>query len=428
MEPQPGSPTSPPFSPGTTLWDNARAATPSEEMAEPDETKEEATKLEPGRKSTASSSSSSSSSSASSADIPCDIDVVELVNPLAAVPPEPEVDEHGVEAKAVHSATPEDERAAPAVHGAEDKPADCAMPEGGQAAPAGTVHSAEAKPDDWATWPEPPPPVVDDSFASSEGGGAAGAPAPLTEAPQVQTVSPANLGAAGAAGASGFDPGRIPASVFQHRTSVSQAEWSMASNESLFSIQGASDLYPGSRSHFDFYYDEAMAEAADSKLPSLAEGAEPGDAPESREFAAPGSAESAAIAVGGNAKRAAVFRQHESGSGSSSSNFSFAFPILAETSPRKKDVVNSALYQPLEKEREQQQQPQLEPPVSAFMEMMTEEERRRSDTGCCCCGCCWFDCSWCCRSWCCRCPWWRCGCCCSCSCPSFCRCSWCLCS
>ena len=56
--------------------------------------------------------------------------------------------------------------------------------------------------------------------------------------------------------------------MFQHRTSVSQAEWSMASNESLLNIQGASDLYPGSRSHFDFYYYEAMAEAADSKLPS----------------------------------------------------------------------------------------------------------------------------------------------------------------
>jgi len=246
----------------------------------------------------------------------------------AALPVPVPDDEHGAEAKAVESATPEDERAAPTEHGAEAKPADCAMPEGGQAAPA--VHSAEAKPDDWVTWPEPPPPAVDDSFASSDGGGGSGA-APTEAPPQVQTVLPANLGVAGAgagaAGASGFDPGRIPASVFQHRTLVSQAEWSMASNESLFSIQGASDLYPGSRSHFDFYYDEAMAEAADSKLPSLAEGAEPGDAPESREFAAPGSAESTASAVGGNAKRAAVFRQHESGSGSSSSNFSFAFPM-----------------------------------------------------------------------------------------------------
>jgi hypothetical protein len=46
--------------------------------------------------------------------------------------------------------------------------------------------------------------------------------------------------------------------------------------------------------------------------------------PESREFPAPGSAESAASAGYGNAKIAAMFRQHESGSGSSSSNF-FAF-------------------------------------------------------------------------------------------------------
>ena len=68
---------------------------------------------------------------------------------------------------------------------------------------------------------------------------------------------------------------------------------------------------------------------------------------------------------------------------------------LAETLPRKKDLVSSALYQPLEKEKEGQpppkQQPQLEPPVSAFMEMTTEEERRRGDAGCCCYGCCWFD-------------------------------------
>jgi hypothetical protein len=109
--------------------------------------------------------------------------------------------------------------------------------------------------------------------------------------------------------------------VFQHRTSVSQAEWSMASNESLFSIHGAGDLYPGgSRSHFDFFYDEAMAEA-DSKLPSLAEGAEPVDAAEPKEFAAPGNDVTRAAAA------AAAFRRHESGSGSSSSNFSFAFPM-----------------------------------------------------------------------------------------------------
>ena len=302
MEPQPGSPLFSP--PSTALWDNARAATPSEEMAAPDEPKEEGIELEPARKSTSSSSSSSSSSSASSADIPCHIDVVELVNPLAAALPE---DEHAAVVKTVHSATLEDERAAPAVHSAEAKPADGAMTKDVQAAPA--VHSAEAKPDDWVTWPDPPPPAVDDSFASSDGG------ASLAEAP----VWPANLGAAGA-GSGGFDPGRIPASVFQHRTSVSQAEWSMASNESLFSIQGASDLYPGSRSHFDFFYDEAMAEA-DSKPPSLAEGAESVDAVEPKEFAAPGNDATRAAAA------AAAFRRHESGSRSSSSNFSFAFPM-----------------------------------------------------------------------------------------------------
>jgi hypothetical protein len=290
MEPQPGSPTSSPFSP----------------MGAPDEPEEEATEVDPGRKSTSSSSSSSSSSASSADDIPCHIDVVdvELVNPLAAVLPE---HEHEAEAKTVRSATPEEERAGAAhVHG---EPADCAVTEDvQQAGPA--VHSAEAKPDDWATWPEPPPPAVDDSFASSDGG------ASLTEAP----VWPANLGAAGA-GSGGFDPGRIPASVFQHRTSVSQAEWSMASNESLFSIHGAGDLYPGgSRSHFDFFYDEAMAEA-DSKLPSLAEGAEPVDAAEPKEFAAPGNDATRAAAA------AAAFRRHESGSGSSSSNFSFAFPM-----------------------------------------------------------------------------------------------------
>jgi hypothetical protein len=101
---------------------------------------------------------------------------------------------------------------------------------------------------------------------------------------------------------------------------VSQAEWSMASNESFFSIHGAGDLYPGdSRSHFEFFYDEAMAEA-DSKLPSLAEGAEPVDVAEPKEFAAPGNDAKRAAA-------AAAFRWHESGSRSSSSNFSFAFPM-----------------------------------------------------------------------------------------------------
>jgi hypothetical protein len=239
-------------------------------------------------------------------------------------------------AAAVHGAEvqPENEQTATAlaVHSAEVKPDDDrAPPEDEKAAAAPAVHSAEVKPDDWAKWPEPPPPIVDYSFSSdgSAGSGAAPTLPTTTEAPQqVQTMAKLE----GAAGDSEFDPQRIPSSVFQTRRSVSQAEWSMTSNESLFSIQGASDAggpYAGSRSHFDFFYDEAMAsaDADSSKLPSVAEGTEPA---ESKEFAVPGSASSQASAgSSADAKNTAVFRGHESGSGGSSSNFSFAFPMCA---------------------------------------------------------------------------------------------------
>ncbi|KAG2586412.1 suppressor protein SRP40-like [Panicum virgatum] len=430
MEPQPGSPASPP-SPGTPPSPgNAKVTTPYEPT-------EEATELEPGRKST--SSSSSSSSSESSAESPRHVDVVELGDTLLPAP-EDEQDvvpssTQSAEGKQDGSDTVEDEQADPPVegaggkpdasatledehaafeHSAEVKPDDRALPEDEEAA-APDVDGAEVKPDDWAAWPEPPPPAVD--YSSSSDGSAGAAPTGLTEARQVQTM--ANLdGADAGAGLSEFDPQRIPASVFQTRASMSQAEWSMTSNESLFSIQGASEVGGpyGSRSHFDFFYDEAMAAAeAESKLPSVAEGME------SAEIAAPGSASSHASGGSANAKKATVFRRLESGSGGSSSNFSFAFPILAPTSPKKKDLVGSALFQPLKKQYDQPP-PELEPPESAFVEMTTEAERRHN-TGCCCCGCCWFDCSWaaCCG-------WWRCCGSCSCSCPSFCRCSWCLCS
>ncbi|PUZ58481.1 hypothetical protein GQ55_5G511800 [Panicum hallii var. hallii] len=429
MEPQPGSPASPP-SPGTP------PSPGSAKVPTPDEPMEEATEQEPGRKST-SSSCSSSSSSESSAESPRHVDVVELGDTLLPAPEDEQFavassiqsaegkpdgsatvgDEQadptvqGARGKQDDRATLEDEHAAAPEHSAEVKPDDRALPEDEQAA-APAVRGPEVKPDDWAAWPEPPPPAVE--YSSSSDGSAGAAPTGLTEAPQVQTM--AKLGGAGA-GTGEFDPQRIPASVFQTRASMSQAEWSMTSNESLFSIQGASDVggpYAGSRSHFDFFYDEAMAAAeAESKLPSVAEGME------SAEFAAPGSASSRASGGSANAKKATVFRRHDSGSGGSSSNFSFAFPILAPTSPKKKDLVGSALFQPLEKEYDQQP-PKLEPPVSAFEEMTTEAERRQN-TGCCCCGCCWFDCSW---ATCCG--WWRC--CGSCSCPSFCRCRWCPCS
>ena len=443
MEPQPGSPASPP-SPGTP------PSPGSAKVTTPDEPTEEAAELEPGRKSSSSSSSSSSSES------PRHVDVVELGDTLL---PAPE-DEPSAEGKPDGWATVEDEQADPPVQGAGDacatledehaaaehsgevKPDHRALPEDEQAA-APAVHGAEVKPDDWAAWPEPPPPAVD--YSSSSDGSAGAAPTGPTEAPQVQTMAKLD-GAAAGAGPGEFDPQRIPASVFQTRASMSQAEWSMTSNESLFSIQGASEVGGpyGSRSHFDFFYDEAMAAAeAESKLPSVAEGME------SAEIAAPGSASSHASGGSANAKKATVFRRLESGSGGSSSNFSFAFPMyaaprhdpsppclycamavldehpvlfirrLAPTSPKKKDIlVGSALFRPPEKEYDQPP-PEMEPPESAFVEMTTEAERRQS-TGCCCCGCCWFDCSWaaCCG-------WWRC--CGSCSCPSFCRRSWCPC-
>ncbi|XP_062208368.1 uncharacterized protein LOC133909836 [Phragmites australis] len=349
-------------------------SSPGTPSSEPGKPKEEAAALEPDRQ------SSSSSSSSSSAESLFHIDVVELGSPLVPAPG--------------------DEQSAP-------------------------VESAEVKPDDWATWPEQPPQVADDPLLSDGAAVVTG----LTLAPEVQTMPKLEDAAAGTGG-NGFDPERIPASVFQPRSSLSQAEWSVTSNESLFSIQGASQsadlggLYAGSRSHFDYFYDEAMAAGAeaDSKLPTVAEGSEPGDAFDAKEFTMPGSGRSEASGGSAGAKKAAVFRRHESGSGGSSSNFSFAFPILAETSPKKRDYVSAAPYQPLQKEY---QQPPLASPVSAFMEMTTAEERRRGTGWCCCgecCGCCWFACSW--RSCCCCCrwQWWRCGC----SCPSFCRCSWCL--
>ncbi|CAL4952112.1 unnamed protein product [Urochloa decumbens] len=427
MEPQPGSPPSPGTSSSSSSPNSAaEVVAPSDEMPAPEEPAE--VEQEPaGRKSTSSSSSSSSESSAESLR---DVDVVDLGDTSAAALPEPSADD----GKPDGEATPVEKQAAPPVveTAAGTKPEDDGQ---SAAAPVVKLDDEQAKPDDWATWPEeaPPPPAIDYSFSSdgSGGPGAGAAPAwPTAEAPQqVHALPPP---------APEFDPGRIPASVFQPRTSTSQAEWSMTSNESLFSIQGASDMPPyaaGSRSHFDFFYDEAMAaaeaESGNNKLPSVAEGTEPAaeSSSSSREFKVPGSAGSLGGSDDNANKKAAAYRRHDSGSGGSSSNFSFAFPILAPTSPKKKELAGSALYQPLEKGWEPQRPPaatQMEPPgASAFVEMTTEAERRGSTDGCCCCGCCWFDCSWatCCGWWrCCSCG---CGCC---SCPSFCRCSWCLCS
>ncbi|VAH73402.1 unnamed protein product [Triticum turgidum subsp. durum] len=150
--------------------------------------------------------------------------------------------------------------------------------------------AAQAKlPEDWASFSE-----------RSTGGGT------VSAAPEAQTMAKPAV--------EGFNPDRIPASIFQPKPGA-QADWSIASNESLFSIHGASlsisdDLYAPSRSHFDYFYDEAMAAGGsgytDGKLPPLAE--------------VPGSAMS-------DASEGRAIRRHESGSIGSSSNFSFAFPM-----------------------------------------------------------------------------------------------------
>ncbi|KAE8802595.1 hypothetical protein D1007_21628 [Hordeum vulgare] len=161
-------------------------------------------------------------------------------------------------------------------------------------ADAGTAAEAKLPAGDWVSWPEP----------SSDGG-------TVSAAPEAQTMAKPAV--------EGFNPDRIPASVFQPKAG-SQADWSITSNESLFSIHGASlstsdDFYAPSRSHFDYFYDEAMAAGGggfqDGKLPPLAE--------------VPGSAMSDASEGSASAKRG--IRRHESGSIGSSSNFSFAFPM-----------------------------------------------------------------------------------------------------
>ncbi|KQK03139.1 hypothetical protein BRADI_2g05798v3 [Brachypodium distachyon] len=273
----------------------------------------------------------------------------------------------------------------------------------------GAAEVIVAKPDDWVSWPESPPKAIVDTALVG----------PMTQAPGAQTMAKPDNGGVGGT----FNPDRIPASIFQAK----QAEWSITSNESLFSIHGAShsqsdDFYnsggaAASRSHFDHFYDEAMAagggEQPGWRMPALEEVAEGGAMPGSG-----GSDDSS------QAKKAMAFRRHESGSAGSSSNFSFAFPILAETSPRKKESVGG--YQQLRKEYDQSLPATPVDRKLAFEEMTTEEERRRRKPGWCgcgecCCGCCWIECpAW--SSCCCCCQWrWRC-----CSCPSFCRCTCCL--
>ncbi|KAF7021367.1 hypothetical protein CFC21_034336 [Triticum aestivum] len=261
------------------------------------------------------------------------------------------------------------------------------------------VAAADGDDDHADAGPAAPPKLPDDwaSFSERSTGGGT-----VSAAPEAQTMAKPAV--------EGFNPDRIPASIFQPKPGA-QADWSIASNESLFSIHGASlsisdDLYAPSRSHFDYFYDEAMAAGGggypDGKLPPLEE--------------VPGSAMS-------DASEGRAIRRHENGSIGSSSNFSFAFPILAEPSTGTKESMGG--YQQLQKEHEQS--PPTPSNRRSQFEEMTTEERRPQKAGWCwcgeCCGCCWFACSWpsCCCQW--R---WRC-CSCSCSCPTCCQCSsWCL--
>uniref|UniRef100_A0A0E0BYI8 Uncharacterized protein n=1 Tax=Oryza meridionalis TaxID=40149 RepID=A0A0E0BYI8_9ORYZ len=371
MEPQPGSPPAP-SSPETAELPAPMVLEPA-----PPPSDEAAAEEEAGVKPDRQSSSSSSSSSSSEEEKEASKDVA--VETSVVVP-------------SVLAASPDNEAAVASGDGGEViKHDDEVVPSG---------DAAVVRPDDWASWPQQPAQTTTTTTQA---------------APEFQTMSQQPSAVAG------FDPERIPKSIFQAKPpgSSSQAEWSVASNESLFSIhhgaRPSGDLcgfYAGeSRSHFDYFYDEAMAGAGDHtsdwKLATVAEGS-PG-----------GSARSDATDGGAKQKAAIDFRRHESGSAGSSSNFSFAFPILAETttSPRKRDY--GGMYHPLKKEAEQQQ---AASPASALEEMTTEEERRRRSWWCCCCGeccgCCWFACSW--SSCCCCCRWRWCSRC-SCSCPTFCR-------
>jgi hypothetical protein len=106
-----------------------------------------------------------------------------------------------------------------------------------------------------------------------------------TRPPAVQTMMPPQQGSrqkaeAAANAAAGYDPKRLPSSMFRTR-STNPAEWSATSNESLFSIQLSSSAADLNARYADFYYDAAGfprfpsmgrdAAAALRQLPSLSQ-------------------------------------------------------------------------------------------------------------------------------------------------------------
>ncbi|XP_062181407.1 uncharacterized protein LOC133885686 [Phragmites australis] len=98
---------------------------------------------------------------------------------------------------------------------------------------------------------------------------------PATQAPAVQTMMAQGQQAAGG-GVSVSEPKRLPSSMFRTR-STSPAEWSVTSNDSLFSIQLSHSGDLGAL-YADLYYDAAgfprfpsMGSDAALKLPSFSE-------------------------------------------------------------------------------------------------------------------------------------------------------------
>lgn len=78
--------------------------------------------------------------------------------------------------------------------------------------------------------------------------------APATQAPAVQTMMAQGQHAGGGV-ANGYDPKRLPSSMFRTR-STSPAEWSVTSNDSLFSIQFGHSGDVGAL-YSELYYDAA---------------------------------------------------------------------------------------------------------------------------------------------------------------------------
>ncbi|PAN17635.1 hypothetical protein PAHAL_3G145600 [Panicum hallii] len=98
---------------------------------------------------------------------------------------------------------------------------------------------------------------------------------PTTRAPAVQTMMAQHQRPEG--GAAAYDPKRLPSSMFRTRSTASPGDWSVTSNESLFSIQLSHSSGDLGAMYADLYYDAAgfpsfpTGREAPLRLPSLSE-------------------------------------------------------------------------------------------------------------------------------------------------------------